>query len=399
MQESRYRWVIVAAVAAMLGIAFGQIVNGLSVFFLPLEQEFGWARGEIAAINSSGLIGLALGGFLVSLVADRANIRHMALFGTTVIALMVLFAGRASEIWQFYTIFFVAGLMGGSVIYGPLFALIGNWFRTGAGLAIGIAAAGQAMGQGAVPFGTAYLIDWLGWRGAFTALGLFSLVALIPLALLIRPAPPLDAQASAASQHGPYLPTPLVVAALSIAVLGCCTAMSTPLMHLVPLIEGCGFDATQAGGVLFTMMIAAIGGRVAFGKMADMVGALPAYMTAVAWQTALIFFFTQINDLRTFAIFAPIYGFGYGGVMTGLLISVRELTPAARRASATGIVLSFAWAGHGLGGWQGGATFDATGGYLWGFGNAVLAGLVTLAILTLLMFFKGRSRSAVAPAS
>jgi predicted MFS family arabinose efflux permease len=195
------------------------------------------------------------------------------------------------------------------------------------------------------------------------------------------------------ARERPYLPTPLVVAALSIAVLGCCTGMSTPLMHLVPLIEGCGFDATQASGVLLTLMIAAIGGRIAFGKLADMFGALPACFSAVAWQTALIFFFTQINDLTTFAIFAPIYGFGYGGVMTGLLISVRELTPPLRRASATGIVLSFAWAGHGLGGWQGGATYDASGGYIWGFGNAVLAGSVTLAILAMLMFFGRRPQT------
>lgn len=244
-----------------------------------------------------------------------------------------------------------------------------------------------------MPYASAFLIDWLGWRGAFTALGSFSLLTLVPLAFLIRPAPAATPGQAAMARERPYLPTPLVVAALSIAVLGCCTGMSTPLMHLVPLIEGCGFDATQASGVLLTLMIAAIGGRIAFGKLADMFGALPAYFSAVAWQTALIFFFTQINDLTTFAIFAPIYGFGYGGVMTGLLISVRELTPPLRRASATGIVLSFAWAGHGLGGWQGGATYDASGGYIWGFGNAVLAGSVTLAILAMLMFFGRRPQT------
>lgn len=42
---SRYRWIIVAIAAAMLAVAMGQLVNGLSAFFTPLEDEFGWGRG------------------------------------------------------------------------------------------------------------------------------------------------------------------------------------------------------------------------------------------------------------------------------------------------------------------------------------------------------------------
>lgn len=46
-----YRWVIVAAGAAMLAVSMGLLVNGVSVFFLPLEQAFGWPRGAIALIK------------------------------------------------------------------------------------------------------------------------------------------------------------------------------------------------------------------------------------------------------------------------------------------------------------------------------------------------------------
>ncbi len=389
MSQSTYRWVIVGAVAAILGIAFGQIVNGLSVFFTPLESEFGWARADIAAINSFGLIGLALGGLAVSMVAGRVPVRVLTLVGAVVVAGSLMLAARATALWQFYTIFFIAGAVGGSALYAPLFALVGNWFQTGAGLAIGLAAAGQAVGQGAVPFIGAALIDSMGWRGAFTTFGLCALVTLVPLALVLRPAPQ-PAVGSVAADATRYLPTPLVIVALSVAVLGCCTGMSTPLMHLVPLIEGCGFAPSEASGVLLALMVAAIGGRLAFGKLADMVGAIPAYMAAVIWQTVMIFFFTQINDLRLFYLFAPIYGFGYGGVMTGLLTTARALVPPAKRAMANGIIISFAWLGHGLGGWQGGLTFDLTGGYVLGFADAVAAGAITIAVLLWLLSLQRR---------
>ncbi len=397
--EPAYRWVIVFAAAAMLAIAMGQLVNGLSVFFIPLEQEFGWPRGSIALINSAGLVGLAIGSIMMGAIADHTTIRNVCLFGAVVIGFSVLAASWANALWQFYLLFFLAGAFGGGSLFAPLIVLVGNWFRIGAGLAIGIASAGQAVGQGGVPFGTAFLIDAFGWRGAFTALGIISLATLVPLALLTRQ-PPGRSEATAgnaADEHVP-LPTNVVVIWLSVAVLFCCTCMAVPLMHLVALIQGRGISAPEAGSVLFVMLIAAILGRIAFGKLADIIGAIPAYMTASLWQTTLVIVFTQIDSLEMYYVFAPIYGFGYGGVMTGLLIATRALTPASRRAGSTGIILAFAWLGHGLGGYQGGLFFDLTGAYTFSFANAALAGLLNLLIVGSLFITIRRQGTAPLPA-
>ncbi len=395
-REPAYRWVIAFTAAAMLAIVMGQLVNGLSVFFIPLEEAFGWARGAIAFINTVGLVGLAIGGIIMGRIADRTDIRKICLLSAIVTSLCVLAAAWAEALWQFYLLFFLAGVFGGGALFAPLIALVGNWFRSGAGLAIGIAAAGQGLGQGGVPFGTAFLIDALGWRGAFMAQGLITLALVVPLALLMR-APPQDGARSAAGSREdiPPLPLNVVVPAMSLAVLLCCTCMAVPLMHLVPLIQGQGISAPEAGAVLFAMMIAAIAGRVAFGQLADMIGAIPAYMTASLWQTVLVFAFTQISDLDKLYVFAPVYGFGYAGVMTGVLVTTRALTPATRRAGATGIILAFGWLGHGLGGYQGGLFYDLTGAYDVSFANAALAGVFNLIVVGSL-FLTIRRRQMVA---
>lgn len=380
-RNSAYRWVIVLAASAMLAIAMGQLVNGLSAFFSPLEDEFGWSRGEIALINTAGLVGLSLGGIVMGFVSDRMNIRAVILTGAAATSLSVIAASQATSLWQFYALFFLAGALGGGALFAPLFALVGAWFRTGAGLAIGIASAGQAIGQGGVPFANALLIEGLGWRGALFAFGVFSLVTLVPLALLTRTPEAAPAPAGQPAGAPPPLNLTTVVVMLSAAVLFCCSLMSVPLMHLVPLIQGCGIPAPEAGSVVFVMMIAAIAGRVGFGKLADMIGAVPAYFAASAWQTGLVFVFTRIDDLSLLYAFAPIYGFGYAGVMTTVLTSIRTLTPANRRGAATGIILAFAWAGHGLGGFLGGFFFDQTGTYDLTFAAAAAAGLVNLAIV------------------
>ena len=376
----------------MLAISMGFLVNGLSIFFLPLEAEFSAPRADVALINTIGLVGIALGGIIVGTIADRTDIRKIAIVAALVIGGTTIAAAWATTLWQLYVLFFLAGLFGGGALFAPLIAVVGSWFRAGAGLAIGIASAGQGLGQGGVPFGASFLIESLGWRGAMATLGIITLVTLLLLALLMRQ-PPGTAATAAGNEPPPALPTPLVVVAMSAAVLGCCAGMSVPLMHLVPLIQGRGIAAPEAGSVLLTLMIAAICGRVAFGQLADMIGAIPAYMTAVAWQTVLVFGFTQFVSLDAFYIYAPIYGFGYGGVMTGVLTTTRMLTPATRRASATGIVLAFAWLGHGLGGWQGGLFYDLTQSYGVSFANAAVAGVVNLAIVgSILLLLRRRER-------
>jgi len=320
------------------------------------------------------------------------------------LGLCILAASRADALWQFYMLFFLGGFLGAGAIFAPLVANVGNWFKSAPGLALGIASAGQALGQGSVPFGIAVLIGAMGWRGALATMGVIMLVALVPLAMLIRQPPRRtldDTPGNTVADDEPTVPIPpnAIVAWLGIAVLFCCICMSVPLMHLVPLIQDRGFSLEEAGSVVFLMMIVAIVGRVAFGKLADMIGAVRAYWIASCWQTLLVFGFIQIETLDAFYFFVVIYGFGYAGVMTGLLVCVRVLTPLARRASALGIVGLFGWLGHGIGGYQGGFFFDLTGDYTLSYGNAALAGVINLIIVGSLYVTIARRRAALAFAS
>ena len=171
---------------------------------------------------------------------------------------------------------------------------------------------------------------------------------------------------------------------MSVAVVLCCTTMSVPLIHLVPYAQSCGIPLSAAGGIILVMLIAGICGRIAFGKLADMIGAVRAYWVASTWQKALVAVFLEFQSLDSLLIFAVIYGFGYGGVMTTILVTMQVLTPAARRASATGIVTAFAFFGHAIGGYQGGLFFDLMGNYSWAFANAAIAGAVNLFIVAAL---------------
>jgi MFS family permease len=361
---------------------------------------------------------MALGGVVMGRLADRTTTRRVSLIGAIVLGLSLMLAAWADSLWEFYVLFFVAGFFGAGALFTPLIANLGSWFTKGAGLALGIASAGQALGQGGVPFGTAILIGAMGWREALTTLGLITLAALVPLAMLIRQPPKyanpqrtklaadltIDLAADQAGVDGAEreevspvpLPPRVVVTWLSVAVIFCCTCMSVPLMHVVPLIQDRGISLEDAGSVVLVMMIAGIAGRLVFGKLADVIGPIQAYMLASFWQTALVFLFIQLETLEAFYLFAAVYGFGYAGVMTGIIVCVHAMTPLSRRASALGIVVLFCWVGHGIGGYQGGYFFDLTGDYTLSYGNAALAGVVNLIIMTTLYLTIARRRAALA---
>lgn len=381
-----YRWVIVISAALVLALAMGSIVNGMSAYVVPLEELHGWNRADVSLINVAGIMGMALGGLLMGSIADRIGTRIVVLAGSTVMGVTYLISALADELWQYYTLMFIAGFFGAAGIFAPIMSLVGKWFPVGAGLAIGIASAGQALGQGLVPFGSALLINSLGVTGAFAVTGGMMLIVLLPLAGLLRPPElPQSGQLNSVRELE-YPPIRLVVPMMCIAIFLCCTCMSVPLMHLVPHIQGRGYTSDQAGGVIFLMLMVGIVGRVAFGKLADVIGAIPAYMIATAWMTILIYGFILINDLASFYIYAPIYGFGYAGVMTGVLATVAAHTPPAQRGFAMGVVTMFGWFGHANGGFLGGFLFDITDDYATAYAIAALAGALNLLVVGMLLW-------------
>jgi MFS family permease len=129
-----------------------------------------------------------------------------------------------------------------------------------------------------------------------------------------------------------------------------------------------------------------------FGKIADYIGGLRAYLLASLFQTVLVFWFTQLHSTAAFYILAMLFGLGFSGVMAGVWICVREMIPPEFGGLSLGITSLFAMIGMGLGGYQGGFFFDLTGNYTFSFINAALAGVVNLIILGSLVLYATRKQ-------
>src|SRR5690606_8236092 len=176
-------------------------------------------------------------------------------------------------------------------------------------------------------------------------------------------------------------PPPLSLPWLDLAGIFCRICMAAPLVRLVPLGTDIGLGPQVAASLLLILMIAGVFGRLFFGWLADRIGGLYAYFSASFAQTSIVFWFTQTGDLALLYAISLLFGFGFSGVMTCLLICAREAAPLRMTGLGMAVVSTTAWFGMGIGSYQAGHFHDLNGDYAWSFGHAALAGMANLAIV------------------
>jgi len=386
LPEERYGWVMVVVAAVFLGAASGAL-SSISVFLKPLTAELGGLRGATSFAYTAGFLASGVGGILMGYLNDRFTTRAVVFGGALALGVAYLLLSVHQSLWQLYLFFVLMGGLGVAAFRAPLIANVGIWFNRNKGLALGLTTAGQALGQGFVPFVAGLLIPALGWRAAYVVLGVATLGLLVPLSAAVRTPPGLTAVRAGAdgpkapAGAAPPIPPGQLVAWLSAAVVFCCVCMSTALVHVVALAQDAGMGAEQAAGIIGLVFATSFVGRIGFGRLADRIGGARAYFIASAGQTSLVFWFTQMNSLWGFYLLAVAFGLFFSGVMTCLVITVREMTPMRRRGLSQAIISLFGSTGMGLGGFQGGLFFDLTGSYTLPFAIAAAAGVCNLIVV------------------
>jgi MFS family permease len=388
--EQPYGWTIVAVSTVCLALGFGA-GGTVSVLMTPFEQEFGWFRADISMAYTAHTIGAALGGLVWGGLSDRIGARRISFIGAVAMSAGLIALKWQSDLWLLYALYFLIGALGFACLFTPLIALTGLWFNERKGLAIGIVTAGGAIGQGVVPYLGRLLITEFGWRDAMLYLGIGYFVILFPLMFLLRPAPsagrPSD-QAGRPDDNLWNIPHAITIPWLSLAGLFCCICMAVPLVHLVPLGIDLGCTPQTAAGLLLALMISGVFGRLFFGWLADRVGGLLAYFLASLAQTSVVFWFTQTGNIATLFQLSVLFGFGFAGVMTCLLICAREAAPLRLSGSAMAIVSTAGWIGMGLGSYQAGFFYDLSASYLLSYANAAIGGILNLLIVATLIWYR-----------
>ena len=354
MQEQRsrifYGWWIV--VAAFLLLTFSSMTGayGLSLFYKRLTDYFGWGRTALAgAISLSRLEAGFLGG-IEGFLVDRFGPRIMILLGVILTGIGMILLSRINTILAFYVIFILMVTAGRSL--SSMIAIdttVANWFIRRRGSAFGILRSAVAVGAAGVIV-VAWFIDMYGWRMAFVATGIGTILVGIPTALVMRHRPeqygmmpdgdvtvpatgkPLDIRGGsedetnvAAAQPEPEandepdigmsvmeaLKTkPFWVLSFGFAIRLLVTGAAT--LHAIPLVEDLGYSQATAAAVLGSMGMVSIIGRLGGGVLNDTFGTkiiAVGSVCSLAISCLVIAYASSLWHIFLFvALYAPSYG-------------------------------------------------------------------------------------------
>ena len=389
-----YGWAMVLVVFTLSGLAFGSMAS-ISVFLKPVSLEFGWSRGQTSFAYTIASFASAAFGVIWGQVADKYGTKWFGLAGAISMSLTLLALSSLDSIYQFYLLYFLFGALGSALLFSPLYANVGFWFRENPGLALGIAASGGAVGQAFIPHLSGILILSYGWQSAYIYLALIYISISLPISLLIKESPwRVDARSDAISEERHFpLSEKAVVAWISFAVIFCCVCMSVPIMHLVPLLTDKGFSLEFSTFVLMLLMICGAFGRIFGGMLGDYIGALPGYFLMSLGQTIFVVWFPHLVSPLGIYVVAALFGFTYSGVMSSILVCTRMMVSAKFGARAMSLTSFFGWIGMGLGGFLGGYLFDIYGDYTWAFTIAGISGFINLIVLSFFFLQIRRKRN------
>jgi len=373
-------WIVVWAAFACMTVIFG-VAYSFAAFFAAFEAEFAAQRADVALVfGLASLLYFGLGAF-GGMASDRWGPRVVGIAGMLLIAGGLLVASFAHSLPVVYAGYGLGVGLGIALVYTPSMGAVQPWFLRHRGLASGVASAGIGMGTFALPLITTALIDAGGWRSAMQWLAAIAVVAGVAAAWRLERDPrryglwPDGAAAPAGAAAGGSGPTGLSLRDIlrtrsfrwmyaSLMVSG--IPMFVPFAHLSAGARDAGIGEAQAVALVGVIGIGSLIGRFGVGTLADRFGRLESRVVVelMVGGSMLIWLAGQYSgSYLVFALFALIFGFSYGGIVSLLPPIVTDLYGTRAVAGGIGVLYSGAAFGSIIGPVIAGAVFDATGAY------------------------------------
>ncbi|MBI2877379.1 MAG: MFS transporter [Candidatus Tectomicrobia bacterium] len=413
-----YGWIVV--LIAFLTMALNYSIRyAYPVFFVALEEQFGWSRTATYFAYTLQLQIYGFMGVIAGAIYDRVGPRVLFPIGATIVFVAMVFCSQLNSLWQLYLF---AGVMVplGTIAIGivPHTALNNTWFVKKRGLASGLATAGLGVGMGISGLIGQSLISSLGFRWAYAIFGIMVLSVVVPLSLLFQKRRPQDlgllpdgdrpeAEAQDIPLHKRKKERPKIDAIVDQAwasrewplreivrtrrfwvffavkfflVFG----VYTVLIHQVHYAVGLGFSKMAAAAAFgITGLVGALG-KIIMGHLSDRVGREVTHTLIMILAVSGILTLMSIQDpsqawkLYTYAV---LYGLGYGAIAAILPPMLADVYGVKALGASYGLSVLGSGLGGSLGPLFAAYLYDTTGSYRVAFTTAIVFLVITVGLV------------------
>lgn len=284
--EFKYGWQVVVAAAVGIGLGMSPLpFYTLGVFAAPLHAEFGWGEATIMLAMAVFTFGALIASPIVGQLTDRFGPRRVVLVSIVTFSLtMMSFSLLDGSTAMYLGIWLLLAFFGAGTLPITWTRAVISWFADKRGLALGFALIGTGLFGIFAKQYAFYMIEWIGWRRAYVAVGALPLLIAWPIAFfLFRDAsdPKVAHKVVKREQEfGKPMGKPggltLGQAAkdwrfwlLAYSFVPISFAVGGPIPNLEILLKGKGFSPQDAVNLASLIGVAVIIGRVAGGYIID----------------------------------------------------------------------------------------------------------------------------------
>ena len=382
-------WLIVGVVFLSAALTTGYSGYAFGLFIEPLRSSFEWQRTAITASLSFMAVSSASSP-LIGRAMDRYGARPVMVVSLVVFGTSFLLRPLMTQLWHWYVLSFLQFVCLSGASFLPASRLVGIWFGSARGRAMGIAMMGNNFGGLTVPLIAGLALALASWETAYVVIGA-SAFLLALLALLVvheRPAyewawadrtkrrGPTEAALTGSTVNEALRTRSFYATAVAIALASLTYSAVVPQMgdHL-------GNEGMPTAVLpLAVSLMAAFGmaGKLVFGYLADRHTARRTMMLSLSGQVVFILLLAAYPSPPLVWVWVALFGLFMGGLGTLTPLLVQEIFGLRHFGSLWGLIAMGSVISFATGPLLAGASFDLTGGY--GRAFIIVAGLFFVAI-------------------
>ena len=395
------RYAALAVIGLTLALAYG-IWYSYSVVLVALLGEFGWSRSVLAgAFSVFTLLHGGVNPLIGALCARFRPLRVTAAGGAAIAAALFADSFIASPLHLYLAFGVLTAFAVALAGWVPALVHVQRHFQDRLGLSIGIISAGVGVGMTLVVPLTQWLIDAVGWRGAYRVLGVICFLWITPASLwLMRtqkiqirgrspvmqnqensgsdPSRGSDPRRTANMTLGEAMRTQAFWLLMGAYFFGNVSSQ-TLHVHQVAYLVDHGVAALVAASVVGAVGLSSIVGKMGGGWLSDRIDREFVYMAGIAILVAAAFALLGVSaPPRSWQIYgyALLLGLGYSvtAAITPAMVADRFSGP--HFGSIVGVGLMANAAGSAVGPWLAGRLYDASGSYALAFTLTATSGAV-----------------------
>ena len=411
-------WRVAWAGFWVLFIVYG-IQFSYGTFEGAISSDTGWSATWLQLAYASYILAYSVMSAWSGQLTDRIGPRRVIAGGAVLLAAGYLVLGSARSLALVFVGLAVIAPMGMSSSWVPANATVVRWFTERRGLATGIVGSGGSAGGIVAPPIAAWLVQAYGWRVAVAVMAVVGGVLMAATASLFvrdpesigqRPDGRLPEPAERPLLRSLVASRPAAFALEAVrrsdpAAENAATAWTAPqawrssvfwrifgmfaltfVVVFVPFAHGVqyarslGFSPLAAAGVISSVGIGGLVGRIVTGPLSDRIDRRRAVMLALVVET-LSFMGIAVSDSLTLLYGSAIaFGLSYGGSVAVFPALVADYFGRTHAGAIVGRVFATAGSMAAVGPYVAQLLLDATGGYGWTFALAAASNACAVAL-------------------